>query len=73
MHEEVRGKWTFYSVDAAAARRALDAFAELMRAIARGRLECRGDSPSRVDWYRPRLLARAHKRTGGWTVATARV
>jgi ArsR family transcriptional regulator len=31
VHEEVRGKWTFYSVDAAAARRALDAFAELMR------------------------------------------
>jgi len=31
VREEVRGKWTFYSVDAAAARRALDAFAELMR------------------------------------------
>jgi hypothetical protein len=31
MREEVRGKWTFYSVDAAAARSALDAFAELLR------------------------------------------
>jgi len=31
VREEVRGKWTFYSVETKAARRALDAFAELMR------------------------------------------
>ncbi len=31
VREEIRGKWTFYSVDAESVRRALDAFAELMR------------------------------------------
>lgn len=31
MREEARGKWTFYSIDAEAAGRALRAFADLMR------------------------------------------
>ena len=31
VREEVRGKWTFHSIDGESAARALDAFGELMR------------------------------------------